>query len=508
MHRNGKVRDLDDLARVLDGHRAENRKIVHCHGVFDLMHIGHIRHMENAKRLGEVLVVTVTPDRFVNKGPGRPVFGEQLRAEALAALASVDYVAVNRWPTAVEAIRLLRPHLYVKGAEYGDAGKDRTGAISLEEEAVRSVGGSLAFTHDLTFSSSSLINRHLGVLSPEATAYLGDFSTRYAAGDVIRYLDDARKLKVLVVGEAIIDEYVFCQALGKSIKEPILALRSDSVEKFAGGSLAVANNVADFSDHVTLLTLLGDQNPQEEFIRERLNPAIDSRFLFRKRSPTIVKRRFVEGYFFQKMFEVYEINTGPLEEEDDRAMCAALAERIGEYDLVLVIDYGHGMLSANAIRVLCEGSRFLALNAQANAGNLGYHSIAKYARADYACMGEGELRLVERERFGDPKPLVLQLARKLQCGRMMITRGKYGALCYAGDTGFRELPALATQVVDRMGAGDAFLSVSALCVVQNAPMEIAAFVGSAAGAEAVATVGHRRSIERVPLLKHIEALLK
>jgi len=187
-----KLTDLDELAGLVRAAQAEGKKVSHCHGVFDLLHIGHIRHLEQAKRLGGMLVVTITPDEYVNKGPNRPVFTQGLRAEALAALDCVDYVAINRWPMAVDTIELLRPDFYVKGSEYKDAAGDHTGGINLEEAAITAAGGNLAFTNDLTFSSSRLINRHLGVLPDGAVEFLDHFSGRYTPDQVIRYLDEAR----------------------------------------------------------------------------------------------------------------------------------------------------------------------------------------------------------------------------------------------------------------------------------------------------------------------------
>ena len=115
---NKKVQSLDELAAVSQALRAEGRRVVLCHGVFDLLHLGHMRHFEAARTHGDVLIVTVTPDRFVAKGPGRPAFNERLRAETIAALECVDYVAVNQWPTAVETIATLAPHVYAKGDDY------------------------------------------------------------------------------------------------------------------------------------------------------------------------------------------------------------------------------------------------------------------------------------------------------------------------------------------------------------------------------------------------------
>lgn len=506
---NGKIKEIEELAEVLVLLRAENKKIVHCHGVFDLLHIGHIRHFEKAKRLGDVLVVTVTPDRYVNKGPHCPVFSEDLRAEAIAALDCIDYVAINKWPMAVEAIQLLRPDFYVKGSEYREAEKDRTGGIRLEEAAIKSVGGRLASTDNITFSSSSLINRHLPVFPKEVSDYLVGFSTRYSADDVLRYLESARSLKVLVVGEAIIDEYQYCETMGKSGKEPILAARYVSSEKFAGGILAIANHVAAFCDQVGMLTSLGTRDSQEDFIREKLDAKIDKMFLYMNNVPTIVKRRFVELYPLQKLFEVYiMMNEGEDNTAQSQALCAKLREVLPEYDVVIVTDYGHGFLGPEAVDILCNQARFLAVNTQANAGNHGFNTVSKYHRADYICVSEGEIRLEARSRLRDLPDIVLEVAEKPSCDRIVITRGRQGCLCYSKEEGFFKVPAFSSYVVDRIGAGDALFSVTALCVAQRAPMEVVGLIGNAVGAQAVATVGHRRPIERVRLFGYIESLLR
>src|SRR5919112_1725443 len=113
-----KIKSLEQIAEEATALRASGKRVVHCHGVFDLLHIGHLRHLDGARRLGDLLVVTITPDHLVNKGPGRPAFTETLRAEALAMLECVDLVAINRWPTAIEPIKILRPSFYVKGSDY------------------------------------------------------------------------------------------------------------------------------------------------------------------------------------------------------------------------------------------------------------------------------------------------------------------------------------------------------------------------------------------------------
>jgi len=503
--KNGSLLHVSEgLARL----RAQGRRIVHCHGVFDLLHVGHLRYFQEAKAMGDVLVVTLTTDRFVNKGPHRPAFPEQLRAEVLAGLECVDFVAINPHPTAVEAIRLIKPDIYVKGPDYADMAKDVTGKIHEEEAAVKEVGGRIAFTTGQIFSSTSLINQHMSTLPPEVQAYLADFGRRHPASELTGYLEKARGLKVLLIGEPIIDEYVYCEAIGKSSKEPTMVVKRLSDEKFAGGILAAANHVASFCDEVACLTQLGTENSHEAFIESKLRPNVKRIFLHRKNSPTIVKRRLVENYFFLKLMEVYEINDAPLAREEDDAVCQALMEHVPKYDVVIVIDFGHSMLSERARRIIRERAKFLAVNAQCNAGNLGHHALSKYQGVDYMTATETEVRIESRDRHGDVKALTREVYDKLGCKRLVVTRGKNGCLCCDPQDGLIHIPAVAGKVVDRIGAGDAFLSVSALFAAQQAPMDVVGFAGNAAGALAVATVANRDPIDRIAYVKQIESLLK
>jgi len=506
---NDKIKDLDDLASLLGQEKSLGKKVVMCHGVFDLLHIGHIRHFEEAGSFGDVLVVTITPDRFVNKGPGRPVFSEGLRAEAVAALACVDYVSINWWPISVETIQLLRPDFYVKGSDYSDPDDDRSGGIILEENAVKSVGGSIKFTDDVTSSSSHLINRHLPVFSDGVKEFVAGFTAKHSFGEVIGYLEGAQQLRVLVLGETIIDEYVYCQTLGKSGKEPVLATKQLDTELFAGGIVAVANHMAAFCNRIGLLSFLGSVDSYEDFVKENLRAGIDSTFLcLEDDAPTILKRRFVESYPFQKLFELYVMNGGEPNPVETQALCSELEMLLPQYDMVLVTDYGHGMIGPEAVDLLCDKSKFLAINTQANAGNLGFNTVSKYHKADFICVSENEIRLDARSRRKDLREIVKDVSERLSCRRILVTRGQNGCLCYGEDEGCIEMPALTNRVVDRVGAGDAVFSAASVCAAQGAPMEIVGLVGNIAGAGAIATMGHRNSTDSASLIMHIKTLMK
>jgi rfaE bifunctional protein kinase chain/domain/rfaE bifunctional protein nucleotidyltransferase chain/domain len=503
-----KVLGLEALADQVAVLRTQGKTIVHCHGVFDLLHVGHIRHFKEAKLLGDVLVVTVTQDVHVNKGPNRPAFAEKLRAETIAALEDVDFVAVSAFPTAVEVIEKIRPDVYAKGPDYRDASQDHTGGITVERQAVESFGGRIVFTDGITFSSSTLINRFFPPYPTEVEGWLQRFRDGFAARDVVDAIKGFVDLKVLVVGEAIVDEYVYCDQMGKAAKEPVLAMRYSSGEKFAGGALAVANHLAGFCENVELVTVLGDRNRQEDFVREHLAPNVEPTFLTKRDSPTIVKRRFVESYLMQKLFEIYEINDEPMEEDDETAFCAALEERLDDVDAVIVCDFGHGVLTPRVIRTLGKRARFLAVNTQINAANIGFHTISKYKRADYICVHEGEVRLDARSRRGDLEALVADLAQRLDCDHVLVTRGKSGCTFVDARLGLTTCPAFTSRVVDRIGSGDAVLAISSLAVARQLPGEMVAFIANVVGAQAVQIVGNRTAIDRTATLKFVETLLK
>ena len=149
------IKQADVLASNL---KKQKKKIVLCHGTFDLLHTGHIKHIQNAKAQGDILFVSITADNFVLKGPGRPVFNEQLRLDNIAALESVDYVFINHSQTALISIDAVKPTFYAKGSDYKNSSDDVTGNIEKEINAVKANGGSIYFTNEITFSSSALIN--------------------------------------------------------------------------------------------------------------------------------------------------------------------------------------------------------------------------------------------------------------------------------------------------------------------------------------------------------------
>lgn len=503
-----KVFSFQSLQEQARGIRSNGKKLVLCHGVFDLLHPGHLRHLQQAKKLGDLLMVTVTADRFVSKGPGRPVFPESLRAESLAALSSVDYVAVYHGPTAVPIIHALEPHVYVKGQDYKNLEQDITGNILAEKNAVESHGGSLIHTEEITFSSSSLINNYFDIFPPATQAYLKEFKQKYSAEEIIQQVQELRNMKVLVVGEAIIDEYCYTSPMGLTGKSGnIMATKFNSIEQFPGGSLAIANHLSGFVDHVSLLTGLGKKDRHEPFIRSRLNSNIQLLFHYYPEAPTLVKRRFVDG-MMNKLFELYLYDEEPLSKQNESELVDWIEHNAKDYDLVIVPDYGNGFISDTMVQSLCANARFLAVNTQINSGNRGHHIITRYPKVDFVSINEPELRLAAHNRYDPLEEVAAHICNVVKAKQFAVTMGTEGAMILDNAQTKYHSPALSTKVVDRIGAGDAFLSFASLGVGGGMSSELSLFLGSAAAALDVQIICNRDPISQISLFKYITTLLK
>lgn len=507
-----KILTLKELAKICESHRKNGDKIVLCHGAFDLLHPGHIRHFESAKNHGDVLVVTITSDKFIKKGPGRPVFNEFLRAESLAALAIINYVAIVNADSAIDAIKNIKPHFYVKGPDY----KNRIPnpkiprKLDREKKAVIDNGGELIFTDDeIIFSSSGLINAHFENFPEKTREFFINLKSQFPIDKIINKLADLRELKIMVIGDTIIDQYVYCSAMGKSYKEPLVVHKYLSEESFIGGVLATANHAASLSDQITVVTMLGEKKSYLPFIKKKLRKTIKPVFFFHKDAFTVVKRRYIESYTKQKVFQVTYFKDELISKHEEAAIVKYLNKHIGKFDLVLVNDFGQGMFTQKIVDLICNKAKYLALNVQANSTNYGFNIITKYPRADFVCIDEQEIRLATHDKYSDLQTLIPRLNKHMHCKEMIITRGIYGSLTYLSQNNHLfETPACATSAVDRVGAGDALFAVSSPCAYSGMERELVSFIGNVAGALQVQTVGNRDQINFLELKNYIARLLK
>jgi len=505
-----KVVPLEKLGSVVEAHRTHGKKIVLCHGVYDLVHLGHVRHLEAARREGDILIVSITSDDFVNKGPGRPIFPDHMRAEMLAALAYVDYVTIKYGPSANPVLDNIRPDVYVKGSDYENPDEDITGKIQMERETVEKHGGKMVFTKDITFSSSTLINRYLDVYDPPLRDFLENMRGKDSLNTLINLIESVKDCKILLVGDAIIDDYQYVETMGKSAKESMIASSFKGREIFAGGVIAAANHVAGFCDNIEVISAIGLEDSYEAEIRKHALSNINLNLVRVEGRPTTRKTRFLEhSYSPRKLFEVYYMDDTPMGTKKRSEIDSLIAERAAEADVVIVTDFGHGLIRPSTVETLIEHSKFLAVNVQTNSGNQGYNLVTKFRKADLICIDAPEARLAAGEKFSDiPEIIENHLTRLIDCDKIVVTHGSHGCYAYAKGEGLHRIPAFAKNPIDTVGAGDAFFAVMAPMIAQKGSIEEAAFIGNAAGAMKVGIVGHRNSVEKIPLVKFVTALLK
>lgn len=272
-------------------------------------------------------------------------------------------------------------------------------------------------------------------------------------------LDAVKDFKVLVVGDAIMDEYVYVAVVGKAVKESALSAKVLRSEEFKGGVWAAARHTEGFCASVDVST-----------------------------APIVTRNlRYVDETYLRKLFVLHDTRAGGGNGEKD----------IGSYDLVIVTDFGHGAVTPELIKRLTKEARFLAVNAQTSSSNYGFNLITKYPRADFVVIDELESRLAAHDRDSDIEDVILKLGFR----KIIVTMGANGAIGFDG--AFERAAAGTRTVLDTMGAGDAFLCVTAPYACAGASMKDLIRIGNAAGAIKVQIVGHRDSVTKETLRAYL-----
>ena len=449
--------------------RFSDKRIIQCHGAFDLVHLGHLTHFEEARSLGDILVVTLTGDRHITKKRSI-TFSEDQRARQVAALEIVDYVVIVQEPTALSAIEALKPDVYVKGPEYADLTLDKSRSIYHEMRVLEAYGGRMHFTSGDTFSSSKL--SHFLLAAPDAAqrdpllrndrVRFRDISQFGFTLDCLKqFVARAAALRVCVIGESIVDEWVDVAVAGLSTQSRCIAGVEMDRTKQTGGVGIIARHLAAFVRSVEAVTN-GDAAGGDvtDGIRHTAIAPGD-----------LVETRFVDTETGRPVFKSKRVTLGPAR--------ADVVPRFDDYDLVLIADFGHGLLDAGALnRRIAERRRAsVAVMAQVNSSNYGYNLPIKYAGADYYCLNRVEAELCLHERHLPLDDLVERSSRLLHCESVSVTDGERGvAVARHGET--FALPSLSVSVVDSIGCGDAFFALSSVAFRLNMPAAIVALTGS------------------------------
>lgn len=468
-----KIREAADLVTLVPG--ARRKKIVMCHGVFDIVHPGHIRHLLYAKDKGDVLVCSITSDRYVSKGRGRPHVPQELRAANLAALECVDFVVVDDHEEPIELIHTIKPNVFAKGFEY-DA-KDAP-ATDREREAVRQHGGELIFTPgDVVYSSTKILASATPSLH---AAKLEMVMQRFGISfDGLRKLVDAfRGKRVHVLGDLIVDVRCHCTLLFGQPKAPMIGAAFDHEERYIGGAGVVARHLAGAGAEAHLTTVVGNDGANV--------PEVQLRAIVDGTRPTTEKRVFlVDG---RPVFKVDRLDNRAIGDDIVAKLAADLASA-RDADAIVLADFRHGIFNERTtdrlIAAIPQGP-ILAADSQVASR---WGNILDFKDFDLITPNEREARFALADQDSGIRPLASRLYDEARCKTLILKLGERGVLgCFGKDhdllDSFVVLDSFAESAVDPVGAGDALLAYATLALCSGGKPAEATILGSmAAGAK-------------------------
>lgn len=489
--------------------KIKNKKVVLCHGVFDMIHIGHLNHFEESKKFGEILIVSITQDEFVNKGPNRPVFNILQRAKLISGLKVVDYVVVNNKATAENVINIIKPDYYIKGNDYKDNKKDVTKNIKKEVQAVKKIGGKIKYTSSKKIDSSKILDTFDFIFSEDQKKLITKIRKIFNFETYKKFLLDSEKLKVLVIGDLIIDNYVTCEPLSKSGKGTFLTFKKGEEKSFLGGSGFIANQLANFSKNVDLISIISNSKKDYKFILKKTHKNIKFYPFLNKETITIKKTRYIENVDFNKLIGIYELDNSYINSQLESRIINFINKKKDFYDLIVISDFGHGIITKKLIKIINKTKALKTINSQLNSSNRGGKGIYKFNKADFATMNLTELTSDYGTILKDNEILNLakQLKKKVNLKNIVITRGKSGSIMLNEKNNVVTCPAFAKNRIDKIGAGDALFALFSLCKASKLDNHVSLFLSSLAAGYTVERFGNDQPMNRDNLNKILSHII-
>ncbi|MCB9845779.1 MAG: adenylyltransferase/cytidyltransferase family protein [Phycisphaeraceae bacterium] len=492
----GQILSHAELLAARDRARSDGRRVVQCHGCFDIVHPGHIRHLRFARAQGDILLVSITADEEIGKGAGRPLIPQELRAENLAALDCVDWVYVEPRPTAAELLCEVRPDVFIKGREYEF---NRDPRFEAEREAVERHGGRVVFSSgDVVFSSTALIAAMERTADPYHRQVLQlSREPDLAPAPLADLIASMRGRRIVVLGETILDTYVLCDQPGVAGESPIMTLRPIERRHYEGGSAIIARHAAALGARPTLVTALPSDDAARALTRRLLADGVEVRAL-PVQTPVPEKQRFLVGG--QKVVKLDLVEPLVLDAGQQRALLGLLREALDEgCDAGIIADFGLGMISPLVAK---RGCALLRSRTGFTAGDVsGRRSRLLGLRGlDLLTPSETELREALRN-FDDSLPAATwKMLEQTRARSAIVSLGADGLIAFdrlAQDTdgwdrrvSGRHIPALAPIAVDALGCGDTLLTISTLVRASGGSLLQAAFLGSIGAAHQAQRLGN------------------
>jgi rfaE bifunctional protein kinase chain/domain len=504
-----KIFNVDDLQITIDKIRT-NKKISMCHGTFDIVHPGHIRHLIYAKGKADILIASVTADKYVTKNEDGPFITDELRARNLAAMEMVDYVMIDYNQTPINAIALIKPDYFIKGFEYST---DNIHPSTKEEiDVVEKNGGTVLFSPgDVVYSSTRLQSIHKPKFIHEKLLALMD-SENLDFDQIINTVKSFSGIKVHVVGDTIVDKYNYCSLLGPTTKTPTFSIKRESSDSFIGGAGIVAKHLKSLGAEVKFTTLLGDDD-LKELVQSDLNDwQIDCNFIIDDSRPTTLKERFwADGY---KMLQVDTVDNHVPNESTQNEI--ALKIQNDNSDAVIFSDFRHGMFNQQSIDLYNSSINKNAIKIADSQVSNRWGNILDFKHFDIIFPNEKEARFSMGDQDCGIRILGSNLLDKSRAKYLILKLGEKGLMGFRGFSrdpkDFFPLDSFTETIVDGVGAGDSLLAGATLAFIRSRDILISSIIGNVAAAVTCEISGNvpvspDQILQKIGKLKK-EALLK
>lgn len=479
MNSSRKIKSVAELLALL-GSPPRQKTVCMCHGTFDIVHPGHVRHLMYAKDHCDVLIASVTADKHVTKANYRPQISEQLRAMNLAAYEMVDYVLIDQEPTPLNNLSILKPDYFAKGFEYAQ-GHPKTDE---ERAVVERYGGSMLFTPgDVVYSSSAIINA-----SPPNVAVENLAMTLEANGvtfeDLRAAVSNLAGLRVHVVGDTIVDTITQTTPTGGIGKTPTLSVQVQGFDNYIGGAAIVAAHLASAGAKVTFSSIVGDDLLGHYVFDKIKSLGVIPNFLFDHSRPTTNKNSIVAGGY--RLLKIDTLDSRPISDVSRETLCRSIAST--EADIVVFSDFRHGMFTPDTILVLSAAIPDGAMRVADSQVASRWGNILDFKGFDLITPNEKEARFALGDQDSVIRPLASRLYEEARCKTLILKMGERGALTQHAPVGdgtyLYAVGSFARSVSDPVGAGDALLAYAALARRATGSDLVASVLGSiAAGLE-------------------------
>lgn len=461
-------------------------RTVFVSGNFNVLHPGHLRLLRFARECGERLVVGVYSDRLAGGAAHVP---QTLRVEGVQSNSWVDEVIVID-EEVTEVILRLRPDIVVKGKEHEPT-------FNPELKVLERYGGRLLFSSGETiFSSVDLLRKEFFAADLRSITLPVDFMGRHGiSSSRLRELTNAfTSLKVCVVGDLIVDEYITCQPLGMSQEDPTIVVTPVDSTRFIGGAGIVAAHAAGLGAAVQFVSVTGDDPSREFVVDELVKSGVTSHLLIDDSRPTTLKQRFRSKG--KALLRVSYLHQGAISGQLQGRMLELIEEAMQGASVLVFSDFNYGCLPQPLVDKIIPMARargmLLAADSQSSS-QMG--DIGRYLGMDLLTPTEREARISTRNQEDGLVVLAEALRQQSSARNILLKLGEEGLLVHAGrqdspDWLTDRIGSLNSAPRDVAGAGDCLLITTALALAGGGSIWEAACLGSLAAAVQVGRVGN------------------